>query len=273
MAIGTTAAIMAGASAVGGLAQAGAARSAANAQTAAANQQLALQEQIYNQNVERFAPFLQTGGNALNALAYEMGLGPRPTFGGTAPTVTEVAGSATGTPVYNDAGALSGYTGGSGPRYQVGGQVFDTREAADAWAAANPTGGTEYGGWEMTPGNRAIMNEGLGALEASAAARGGLYSGATMQGLQRAGQEYTNRFYGNYLDRLGGMAASGQNAAGQGAAAAQNYGNAAGQAYANIGNAQAAGAIGQGNALSGGINNMLGIWQYQNMLNNFGGAT
>ncbi len=47
MAIGTTAAIMAGASAVGGLAQAGAARSATRAQTAAANQQLALQEHIY----------------------------------------------------------------------------------------------------------------------------------------------------------------------------------------------------------------------------------
>lgn len=269
---GSGAGLAAGASLVGGLAQAGAARSATRAQTAAANQQLALQEQIYNENVERFAPFMNSGLNALAAYNYELGLGPQPTFGGTAPGITEVAGSTQGEPIYNDAGALVGYGEGGGPRYQVGGQTFGTREEAEAWAAANPTGGTAYQGWSMTPGNRSIMQEGLNAIESSAAARGGLYSGATAQALQRAGQEYTNRFYGNYLDRLGGLAASGQNAAGQGAAAAQNYGNAAGQAYANIGNAQAAGAIAQGNALSGMANNMIGIWQYQNMLNNYGGA-
>jgi len=213
MAIGTTAAVI-GASAVGGLAQAGAARQASRAQRRAARDDLALQERIYEENVERFAPYEAAGQNALNAYLFEMGLGPRPTFGET-----------------------------------------------------------EYGGYSMTPGNRAVMQEGLNALEGSAAARGGLYSGATMQALQRAGQEYTNRFQGQYMDRLGGLAASGQNAAGQGAAAATNYGAAASDAYANIGNAASAGAIAQGNALSGAINNGIGIWQYQNMLNSFGGGS
>lgn len=274
MAIGTTAAIMGGASLVGELAQTSAAQSAANAQTQASERDLELQERIYEENVERFEPYEAAGQNALSAYLYELGLGPRPTFGGNPAQITTIQGSGSGDPIYNDMGEQTGWSNGGGmERFQVGGQVFDTREAAEAFAASNPTGGTEYGGWSMTPGNRSIMNEGLNALESSAAARGGLYSGATLQGLQRAGQEYTNRFRGQYMDRLGGLAASGQNAAGQGAASAQNYGMAASDAFANIGNAQSAGSIAQGNALSGAINNGIGIWQYQNMLNAYGGGS
>lgn len=118
-------------------------------------------------------------------------------------------------------------------------------------------------GFQETPGYQFAVNEAQRGIEASAAARGGLYSGATMQALQDRRQGMADLEFGNYLNRLGGVAASGQNAAAMQAAANQNQGNALAQAYGNIGNAQAAGAIGMGNALTGGINQFAGLWGYQ----------
>lgn len=274
-----------GASLAGGLISSRGASRAAAAQTAAANRQLDLQERIYNENVDRFAPYEAGGRNALNALMFELGLAERPTFGGNPLEITEIPGvtsSGASDPMagfgnFSDGESLSDrFTSGipgrsSGPRYSVGGQVFDTREQAQAYADANPTGGIEYGGYEASQGHQLRTREGLNALEASAAASGGLYSGATMQGLQRAGQDYAQLGYDNYLARLTGLASSGQNAAGQGAAAGANYAQGASTALANMGNAQAAGAIGQANAWNNALGNGIGLWQYQSNLSGQGG--
>lgn len=120
-----------------------------------------------------------------------------------------------------------------------------------------------YGGFQQTPGYQFGLQQGMDAVEARGAVNGGVNSGSTLTALNRFGQDYATGEYNNYLNRLGGLMSSGQNAAGQQAAAGQNYAQGAGNAYANIGNAQAAGIIGVNNALQGGIQNGISLYQYQ----------
>lgn len=256
----------------GGIIQGISANKAAKAQKSAANDQIALQRDIYNQQKELFAPFVGAGTNALSAYNYELGLGPRPTFGGTAPQITTI----TDQPVAlqepmrgvqfgrRNEDASTGYQRQASPvtRYSVNGQMFNTMDAAQSYANANKTGGTAYGGFQATPGYQFQLDQGLGAIDRSAASRGGLFSGATLKAAQGYGQGLANQEYGTYLNRLSGLAGSGQAAAGQQGAAAQNYGAGASNALANYGNASAAGAIGFGNAINSGIGNALGVWQY-----------
>lgn len=264
------------ASIAGGLLGASAAGDAADAQAAAAANQLALEKQMYDETVERFQPFLNSGVNAQNALAFELGLAERPTFGGNPMDVvefTETSGGNNGqfTPRYQP-----GSEGAQNPawnatttttRYRVGDQVFSDRAAAEEYAAANPTGGTEYQGFQATPSYEFRMNSGLDALNSSAAARGSLNSGATLKALEDYRNNLSASEYDSYISRLGSMASSGQAAAGNAANASANYASGAGQAYGNMGNAQAAGYIGQANAWNTGIGNAIGTWNYQNQLN------
>lgn len=289
MAIGTTAALI-GASVAGSAIQAGSAKKAAKSQAAAAGNQLDLQKAVYEDQKELFAPFVGAGTNALAAIQYELGLGPKPSFGGTAPQITEIPGYADGNVNALGGGVVSGLdrsdrenarlngtiTRPTQPatRYSVNGQVFDTREAAQAYADANPAGGTEYGGFKATPGYDFRVNEGQNAIDRAAALGGGLFSGQTVKDAVRFRDGIAADEYGNFYNRLAGLAGSGQNAAGMQGAAAQNYGNMGSNAFANIGNANAAGAIGAGNAWSNAIGNGIGIMQYQKALNpGAGGVT
>lgn len=124
-----------------------------------------------------------------------------------------------------------------------------------------------YSGFTATPGYDFRLNQGMDALEGSAAARGGLLTGNTLEGIQAYGQDMASREYGNYFNRLAGVMSGGQAAAAGQANAGANYQAGASNALTSIGNAQAAGYIGQANALTGGINNALGAYQYQNFLN------
>ena len=281
---------------------ASAAGDAADAQTAAANQQLALDERIYDETTARFEPAYQSGLTANNVLNYELYGGARPMIGGGAPvgangqqlTIEEVAG----TPARNalnsrffgkegdasqnaqarlDAQNFLGIdTGGAGTpaSFNVGGQSFDSREAAQAYIDSQSTGGQEYGGYEATAYNKYLLSEGQRAIDNSAASSGNLFSGATIKAQQDRAINVASAGYDNYLNRVTGQAAAGQAAAGNMANAGANYSNSAGQAYANIGNAQAAGAIGQANALQSGLANGVGLWNYQNQQNaTAGGGT
>jgi hypothetical protein len=67
---------------------------------------------------------------------------------------------------------------------------------------------------QMDPGYAFRLGEGMKALERSAAARGGLLSGATMKGLQRYGQDLASQEYGAAYNRLAGLANVGPRAAG-----------------------------------------------------------
>lgn len=103
------------------------------------------------------------------------------------------------------------------------------------------------------PGYRYAVQQGTEAVETSAAARGGLFSGGTLKAIQDRGMNLADQGYSNYLSRLRDTAASGQNAAAQtGQFGAQA---AAGQAGAvmSAGDAKAGAALNTGNS----INNML----------------
>jgi hypothetical protein len=156
--------------------------------------------------------------------------------------------------------------------FRVGDKTFSTRPEAEAYAKANTKPGIEYGGYTKTPGYDFRLQQGQDSMEAGAAARGGLYSGAAMQDLMKFGQDYGSNEYGNYLSRLGARADTGMNAATMNAQSAQQSAGNMSNALGNAGNAAAAGAIGGANALTGGLQNLAGIWNYQQNLNKQGGA-
>lgn len=267
---------------VGGLFQANAAKKAANQQAAAAQRDLDFQRETRDLIFDRTDPFYQSGITAQNALNYELGLGNRPMIGGAAPQVETFQDAA---PMGQAQGAMPYFGPGrsgeearqrwqsqggnmlSAPqgatRYRVGGQTFDTMDAAQAYAKANPTGATAYQGFQASPGYRFAFDQGTAAVNALAGAKGGLNSGRTMQDLNTFGQGIANQEYGNYLNRLTGLAGSGQNAAGMQANAATNAASGVSNALSGIGNAQSAGTIGAANGIAGGINNQLALFQYQ----------
>ena len=143
--------------------------------------------------------------------------------------------------------------------------------------------------YQADPGYAFRLSEGMKALDRTAAARGGLLSGATLRGAQRYGQdlasqEYQNAFNryqvnrSNQLNPLQSLLGVGQTATGQdisgGANYASNVGNALGAFGAaqgsNIigaGNARASGYVGGANALSSGVGQGLNFYQNQQYLN------
>lgn len=141
--------------------------------------------------------------------------------------------------------------------------------------------------FQQDPGYAFRMSEGLKALDRTAAARGGMLSGAALRGATRYGQdmasqEYTNAFNryqtnrSNQLNPLQSLMGSGQTAANQVGAAGQNYANQAGQNYMNAGNARASGYVGSANAWSNAIGNAYNQYNQNQMMNQMfpqGGGT
>lgn len=162
------------------------------------------------------------------------------------------------------------------PFYEGGTQAFNALRF-ETGLGDRPEG---YGGFTATPGYDFRFNEGMRGVEQSVAARQGLLSGAALEATNAFGQNFASNEYNNYLSRLAGIASGGQSAAGMQSSASQNYGTqigqntmaggqAAAQGIANAANAGAAGIVGATNALGGAINQGIGNWQYQNMLNAF----
>jgi hypothetical protein len=128
------------------------------------------------------------------------------------------------------------------------------------------------------PGYAFRMSEGMKALERSAAARGGLLSGATLKGTQRYGQdlasqEYQNAFNRYQAERAGtlnpyqALAGTAQSSANVLTGAAGNLGQQLGSNIIGAGNAQAAGQIGSANAIVGGLGQGINFYQNQQLLN------
>lgn len=144
------------------------------------------------------------------------------------------------------------------PFRQVGLRALNKLEGA---AEYTPFGMSQF---QQDPGYGFRMSEGMKGLERSAAARGGLLSGATLKGIQRYGQdlgsqEYTNAFNRYQTERnarlnpLQSLAGIGQTSTNQLVAGGQNYANAAGEAMGAAGQARASGYMGSANSLSGAL--------------------
>jgi hypothetical protein len=143
--------------------------------------------------------------------------------------------------------------------------------------------------FKADPGYAFRMSEGMKALERSAAARGGLLSGATLRGTQRYGQDLASQEYQNAFNRyqaertgtlnpyqaLAGTAQSGANTLGSQAGqmganisnALGSYGSAAQSNIIGAGNAQASGYMGGANAIAGGVGQGINFYQNQQLLN------
>lgn len=107
--------------------------------------------------------------------------------------------------------------------------------------------------FQADPGYAFRLSEGMKALERSAAARGGLLSGATLKGVQRYGQDLASQEYMNAFNRYqterNAQLNPLQSLAGIGQTSANQLG-AAGQTYAgNVGGMYTAQGATQGNAL------------------------
>lgn len=132
--------------------------------------------------------------------------------------------------------------------------------------------------FQQDPGYAFRMQEGMKALERSAAARGGLLSGGMLKGAQRYGQDLASQEYMNAFNRyqaernarlnpLQSLAGVGQTATNQLGQAGQAMASNVGQALGAAAQARASGYIGGANALTQGLGTYLNYLQGQNFLN------
>ncbi len=132
--------------------------------------------------------------------------------------------------------------------------------------------------FKADPGYAFRMSEGMKALERSAAARGGLLSGATLKGTQRYGQdlasqEYQNAFNRYQAERAGtlnpyqALAGTAQTSANVLGGQAGQLGQQLGSNIIGAGNAAAAGQIGAANAIVGGLGQGINFYQNQQLMN------
>jgi len=150
--------------------------------------------------------------------------------------------------------------------------------------------------FETAPGYEFRKAEGAKGVENSAAARGGLLSGAALKAMERYGQDFASNEYGNWFNqsntdrnfisgqgdaaynrynnnntqrynRLAGISGTGQQATNFVNTAGANYANQASQNAIGAGNAQAAGIVGQANALSGGLSGAYNSYQNNQLMN------
>jgi hypothetical protein len=222
--------IGAGASLIGGAMSAGAASDAADAQAAAAANSTALQRDIFNKQTELQAPFRAGGLTAQNRLLTLLGLNPM------------------------DA-AVYGTKGEDGTSTLPQGLYVDPK-SADFGKYARDFGMSDY---QADPGYAFRLKEGMKALDAQAASRGGLISGAALKAANRYGQDYASNEYANAFNRyqtnrsnqlqpLQSLMGVGQTATNATSNAAGAYGAAAGSNALQAGNALASGQVGQANA-------------------------
>lgn len=115
------------------------------------------------------------------------------------------------------------------------------------------------------------LKQGQQALDRSSAARGMGYSGAQMKAAQDYGQGMASAEFGNYYNRLAGLAQGGQQAANTLGGQGSQYASNAGNTFANLSNAQtnilgqqanarASGYTANANAINGGLNSLTNLY-------------
>jgi hypothetical protein len=303
-ALAVSAAASAGSSVIGGALSSSAAGKAADTQAAASiaagNAELRGTEEAIAENQRQYdlarqdlTPFRQTGVNALRSLAYYSGL---PTD--QLPTGIDQAATAAAGPVVSPR-IYSSYESLSDPERDAAWQTIVARnggnlDAARAQfsdlaqknqllsvlpntgttvaAAGTPGAGASGAGapsnaiaqFQTSPGYQFRLDQGMQAIDRSAASRGRLMSGATLKAAQGFGQGLATDEFGNFINRLQTLAGVGQSATNTGVAAGEatagNIGNAAvaggnaiGQGILGAGQARASGYVGSANAIAGGL--------------------
>ncbi len=249
---------------------ASAASKAAKAQEAASREALALQREIYGQQRADQMPFRVTGSNALLQLADLFGV-PRP-VGFVNPDGSSTASQAqpprpqSGYDGNQLAAAIAqqprGHEGDSVPfadRYARAVEQLRQNQPSAAPAAAAPANALTApgGGFQTSPGYQFRVQEGVNALDKSAAAKGLLFSGAQSKALTNFGQNIASEEFNNFANRLASLAGIGQTSVNQSGVIGANFANASSNLMENAGLARASGYVGSANALTGGMQNFL----------------
>lgn len=138
------------------------------------------------------------------------------------------------------------------------------RTGADGAPVAGASASTSepYGGFQTSPGYQFRVDEATKAIERSAAARGGLRSGATMDALQRRVQGVASDEYETYANRLAALAGVGQTATNATSAAGQAYAGQQTQTNMAAGQARASAYANTGSAINGGVQNLTSAYLY-----------
>lgn len=227
----------------GALIQSNAAQSAAKTQANAEQQAEKTQVQSLNEASTALAPYNQIGTGAENQLANLYGIPYNATGTGAAST------SSTGvtTPVNVNAAASS--PGGA-----------SVQDAA-------------YANFANSPNYKFAFDQGMQALQRSAAAGGTLVSGGQLKAGQEFGQGLATQQYQNYVSGLQSLASGGQNAAAGTASNAISGGNSVANTQEAVGQSQASGALGSASALAGGLNGISSSVMSSLLLSKLGGAT
>lgn len=208
-----------------GATAADAARDASDAQLQANRENIAFQQQLFNALSGQNAYGAGIGNQALGQMASLYGL----------------------TPGYNPAGQ---YTFGDD------GKIVHTPGTAPAGGAASTP---DFSAFFNSPDYAYTRDETMRALGQNQAARGNLFSGGAGRELAQTASGLASQNFGNYWNRLAGLAGVGQTATQQTSNALQGVGQNISNSMLNMGNARASGYINAANANQAGIGNILGL--------------
>jgi len=189
---------------------------------------------------------------------------------------------------------LGGALGSDAAKDAANAQLQSTREAAalnepfrqggmagmnrllDMLGLSKNTGAEGYGSlmkdptladFQADPGYQFRLSEGQKALERSAAARGGLYSGRAMKDATRFGQDLGSQEYGNYFNRFQALRQNKLNPLQSLMGAGQTSANTIGDLTTQGGNARAAGMVGSANAWTNALSGGMSMYQNQQQQN------
>lgn len=252
------AAAVVGSAAIGASAQSKAAKKAANATVAAADQATALSAATYNDQRNLTTPAIAAGAQARARQMHMQGIPKADIIRYLQSTASAIASPTVGQVGPNGgmgANNRNGFLNAEGQYEQPGGPVIDAQPGEDySWLDQSYEANS--------PGYQWRKDEGQKALERSAAARGGLFSGGTGRELERYGSEFAKDEFAADFSRFGQIAGDGTDAANTTVNVAGQFGNAASQNAIRAGDARASGYVNQGNIwgnLAGQVGGAIGM--------------
>ncbi len=239
----------------------------------------ALAKDIYGQNKQTLAPFVNTGTNASGAINALLGLGgPQPIVGGQqwggGPATAQIntfgsdmgpAGYVARGEGFHNGEPLGGMEYGASNGFTTGDQM-----ATNVTTTAAPQTGQQqyqnaFANYRNSTGYQFRQSEGMRGLDASYASRGVGQSGAAAKSALKYNQNIASGEFGNYLNALMSQQGVGLSAAGAQAGVSTNFVNQATANNNSGASALANAAIAKGNAtgqmwqgIAGGVGNIFG---------------
>lgn len=245
----------------------GAAAYSANKQSGAASQAAQLGAQSADQMAQvareqlqyikqQQAPYQAIGTQALNALGAEFGFNP---YQAPQPQNVLAQGQTAAVQYRPTSTGYDGYADAPGSNYSGMGMGNAMRPSVQQPQLMASPVQNNYKGFQADPGYQFRLQEGQRAINNSLLAQGLGLSGAQLRASQEYGQGLASQEYGNWFNRLSGLAGIGQNATNNALAQSGQAFGGMQNALAGQGNALAQGAIGQGNAYANLGQNIGGI--------------